>query len=171
MEPHESRHSNTPIPAVAAARSAGTGFVRCQYHKLLAASQEQPRRVEHGSLVLVGIMGRGLVLVDIVGWSAASAATPSNPNALLRRQMNDVWAGASWSGIDIAGRWKPMQYAMKQAFAPVQIQLVQDGAAIQVSGSSSAWHQGQVDLWGHSFVAFHPLCRHSLCQTCLGRPS
>jgi beta-mannosidase len=46
--------------------------------------------------------------------------------------MNDVWAGASWSGIDIAGRWKPMQYAIKSAFATLQIQLVQDGAAIQV---------------------------------------
>ncbi len=36
-------------------------------------------------------------------------------------QFNDIWPGASWSGIDYFGRYKVLQYAAKRFFAPVMI--------------------------------------------------
>lgn len=37
------------------------------------------------------------------------------------RQLNDIWPGASESGIDYYGRWKALHYAEKRAFAPIMI--------------------------------------------------
>ncbi len=35
--------------------------------------------------------------------------------------MNDVWPGASWSGIDYYGNWKPLHYTLKHAFKNVAV--------------------------------------------------
>ena len=34
-------------------------------------------------------------------------------------QINDCWPAASWSSIDVYGRWKALQYFARRAFAPV----------------------------------------------------
>ena len=36
-------------------------------------------------------------------------------------QLNDAWPAISWSGIDYYGNWKPLQYAVEQAYKPFLI--------------------------------------------------
>jgi beta-mannosidase len=36
-------------------------------------------------------------------------------------QLNDVWPGASWSGMDWFGRWKALQFHARRFFAPVTV--------------------------------------------------
>lgn len=42
-------------------------------------------------------------------------------------QINDIWPGASWSGIDYYGRWKALQYAAKRFYAPVLLSCMETG--------------------------------------------
>jgi hypothetical protein len=48
-------------------------------------------------------------------------------------QLNDVWPGASWSSVEWGGRWKPLQYSVRRAFAPVALGLVKD------NGDKAGW--------------------------------
>ncbi|KAK9882762.1 hypothetical protein WA026_023184 [Henosepilachna vigintioctopunctata] len=36
-------------------------------------------------------------------------------------QLNDVWIAPTWSGIDVTGKWKILQYYIRDAFAPIAI--------------------------------------------------
>ncbi len=46
-------------------------------------------------------------------------------------QLNDVWPGASWAGIDWYGRWKALQFHARRFFAPVTV------AALRKDGRTS----------------------------------
>jgi len=42
---------------------------------------------------------------------------------ILYWQLNDIWQGPSWSSVEYGGRWKPLQYAIKRAYAPVIVTM------------------------------------------------
>jgi len=39
-------------------------------------------------------------------------------------QLNDVWAGASWSSVDWFGRWKALQFHARRFYAPVAVAVL-----------------------------------------------
>lgn len=61
---------------------------------------------------------------------------------VLYWQLNDCWAGHSWSAIDCAGRRKPLWYATRRAFAPrlLTIHLVQSRPTLfAVNDTDQPW--------------------------------
>ena len=48
-------------------------------------------------------------------------------------QLNDVWPGASWSGIDWFGRWKALQFHARRFFAPVTVAALRKEGQTTVS--------------------------------------
>ncbi len=64
---------------------------------------------------------------------AARHHRASRPHTMgsLYWQLNDVWPGASWSGIDWFGRWKALQFHARRFFAPVTV------AALRKEGRTS----------------------------------
>lgn len=48
-------------------------------------------------------------------------------------QLNDVWPGASWSGIDWHGRWKALQFHARRFFAPVAVAALRKDGVTTVS--------------------------------------
>lgn len=47
-------------------------------------------------------------------------------DGLLYWQLNDLWPGATWSSIDVYGRWKSLQHLSRRFFAPVAVSLLED---------------------------------------------
>ncbi len=62
-----------------------------------------------------------------VGMEAHRRAMPYCMGTLYW-QFNDCWPGASWSGIDYFGRWKALQYFVKEAYKPLLVSnVLEDG--------------------------------------------
>eukprot|EP00775_Hariotina_reticulata_P003140 gene3140-3417_t len=59
-------------------------------------------------------------------WRRLRSHAKSLTMGVMYWQLNDIWAGASWSSVDISGRWKPVHYAVKRAFAPLAVQAIKD---------------------------------------------
>lgn len=47
-------------------------------------------------------------------------------------QYNDCWPGVTWSGIDYSGRWKALQYFVKDLYKDVLVSTVEDNEEINV---------------------------------------
>ncbi|MBR3778398.1 MAG: glycoside hydrolase family 2 protein [Clostridia bacterium] len=48
-------------------------------------------------------------------------------------QVNDCWPGISWSSIDYDGRWKALQYAAREFYAPHLLVLTEEEGKVTVS--------------------------------------
>jgi beta-mannosidase len=58
---------------------------------------------------------------------------------ILYWQMNDVWTGPSWSGIDNRGGWKAQQYITKKAFNPILVTPQKRNDSIIIYGISDLY--------------------------------
>ncbi|MGN7820219.1 beta-mannosidase [Chitinophaga sp. 22536] len=63
-------------------------------------------------------------------------------------QLNDCWPGPSWSGRDYYGRWKALQYYVKEAFNPLLISGVVENNQLKVWAVSDEIrnHKAAVEL-------------------------
>lgn len=66
---------------------------------------------------------------------AARHHRASRPTTMgsLYWQLNDVWPGASWSGMDWFGRWKTLQFHARRFFAPVTVAALRKDGRTAVS--------------------------------------
>jgi beta-mannosidase len=91
---------------------------------------------------------------------AARHHRASRPRTMgsLYWQLNDVWPGASWSGIDWFGRWKAMQFHARRFFAPVALAALRRDGRTMVTALSDRttprtgeWRLRVMDLRGRVF--------------------
>lgn len=61
-------------------------------------------------------------------------------------QLNDVWPVASWAGRDYFGRWKALQYYVREAFSPVAALPIVEGELLSVYGVSDKTSAQKVNL-------------------------
>lgn len=64
----------------------------------------------------------------------------SNPQVgtagVLYWQLNDIWAGQSWSGLDADGTWRLLHHAARRFFAPVALWADVRGGTLTVQAAS-----------------------------------
>ena len=56
--------------------------------------------------------------MEIQHWRRIRNESPGRTNGAIYWQLQDVWQGQSWASIEWGGRWKPVLYAVQQAFQP-----------------------------------------------------
>lgn len=61
-------------------------------------------------------------------------------------QLNDCWPVASWSSVDYYGRWKALQYYVREAYRPIIASVVQKDETIEVFVISDLKDPCQVEL-------------------------
>ena len=72
-------------------------------------------------------------------------------DGLMYWQINDMWPGATWSSIDVFGRWKALHYMARRFFAPVLVSLLEDhdagSVSVHVSNHRPGAFSGNVRWW------------------------
>ncbi|MEI7037575.1 glycoside hydrolase family 2 protein [Fulvimonas yonginensis] len=66
---------------------------------------------------------------------AAEHLRAARPRAMgsLYWQLNDVWPAVSWSSIDVAGRWKALQFRARRFYAPLLVAALRHDGQTTVS--------------------------------------
>ena len=83
------------------------------------------------------------------------AARPRTMGSLYW-QLNDVWPGASWSSVDVYGRWKALQFAARRFYAPLLLAALRRHGVTRVTLVSDRqrpkalhWRLRVMDFRGH----------------------
>jgi beta-mannosidase len=93
-----------------------------------AVSSTEARDVFRGFIYLTQVQQALIYEAAAQSWRAAAPSAPRRRTmGLLYWQLNDVWQGPSWSGIDLGGHWKPLHYAARRFFAPVAVSAAATG--------------------------------------------
>ena len=61
-------------------------------------------------------------------------------------QLNDTWPAISWSSRDYFGRWKALQFAVREAFAPLLISPILREDSLEIWGVSDLDHPAEGTL-------------------------
>ncbi len=64
-------------------------------------------------------------------------------------QLNDVWPAVSWSSIDYTGKWKLLQYAAKDFYAPVMLSLYSKDGEYVATVCNDTGHTLNTDISIH----------------------
>ena len=66
---------------------------------------------------------------------AASHLRSQRPRSMgsLYWQLNDVWPGASWSSIDVFGRWKALQFQARRFYADTTVTALRRGDVTEIA--------------------------------------
>ncbi len=119
------------MPAVKTHQKHPTGFETIQHY--LQQSYNRPK--DFSSYVYVS------QLLQADGITKAMEAHRRNkPHCMgtLYWQFNDTWPGISWSGMDYFGRWKALQYAVRENYQTLMISVVEDRRKVEVYVSSDS---------------------------------
>lgn len=55
---------------------------------------------------------------------------------ILYWQLNDIWQGPSWSSMEYAGRWKPLQYTVRRVYEPFLLGVLVQNDTVSASLSN-----------------------------------
>lgn len=77
---------------------------------------------------------KGLVLQGVCYRQGSEAHRRNRPYCMgsLYWQLNDSWPVVSWSSVDYYGNWKASHYQVKRAFAPILVDAIKEGEALNV---------------------------------------
>ena len=74
------------------------------------------------AFIYVSQLQQSLIYETAVGrWRIAKADKIASTAGILYWQLNDVWAGPSWSSCNKDGRWKLLHYAAKRFYKPLAV--------------------------------------------------
>jgi beta-mannosidase len=63
-------------------------------------------------------------------WRRLRSDTSVNTMGILYWQLNDIWQGPSWSSMERSGRWRLTHNAVRRAFEPVLLSMVQEAGRV-----------------------------------------
>jgi beta-mannosidase len=121
-EPQD-RDLETPVMLVHQKHPRGNTLIK----KYMGREYHVPQKFEDFVYVSQVVQAEGILR----GIEAHRRAMPYCMGTLYW-QLNDVWAVASWSGIDGLGRWKALHYAAKKGFEPLLISPLKEGKNIEI---------------------------------------
>jgi len=126
VAPREEQRIDAPVIEAHQKFLAGKGNERLLHYVRMEFGE--PR--DFGDFVYLGqaMQAEGIGL-------AARHHRASRPHTMgsLYWQLNDVWPGASWSGMDWFGRWKALQFHARRFFAPVTVAALRKDSRTAVS--------------------------------------